>query len=162
MLRTPAPFIGALDVSGLRFVQGQSFGWDREGLRVRGAVQVYRAGSLDRRVLPRLKAQQSRCGCPCASVGARGQSSKRVLGRGLAQLSFKPRGPLGFIRAGSASGKVQSATESPYTLEFKCVAVRERAASGSGKRMQGVTLISNQAFERTLPRYALQRRSRHC
>ena len=82
--------------------------------------------------------------------------------RGQTQLSFKPRGPLGFIRAGSASGKVQSPTESPYTLEFKWVAVRERAASGSGKCMQGVTLISNQAFERTLPRYALQRRSRHC
>ena len=67
---------------------------------------------------------------------------------------FQPRG---FCqREGSSQG------ESPYTLEFKCVAVRERAASGSEKCMQRVTLISNQAFERTLPRYALQRRSRHC
>ena len=65
--------------------------------------------------------------------------------------------PRGFCQRESSS-----ATESPYTLDFKCVAVRERAASGSGKRMQRVTLISNQAFERTLPRYALQRRSRHC
>ena len=146
----------------MRFVQGQSFGWDREVLRVRGAVQVFRAGSLGRRVLHQLKTQQSRCGCPWVSASARRWSSKLVLGRGQAQQSCKPRSPLGFIRAGSASGKVQSPTESPYTLEFKGVAVRERAASGSGKCMQRVTLISNQAFERTLPRYALQRRSRHC
>ena len=68
----------------------------------------------------------------------------------------------GFHPRGFCQRESSSQGESPYTLEFKCVAVRERATSGSGKCMQRVTLISNQAFERTLPRYALQRRSRHC
>ena len=68
----------------------------------------------------------------------------------------------GFQPRGFCQRESSSQSESPYSQGFKCVAVRERAASGSGKCMQGVTLISNQAFERTLPRYALQRRSRHC
>ena len=47
----------------------------------------------------------------------------------------------GFHPRGFCQREGPSPTESPYTLEFKCVVVRARATSGIGKCMQGVTQI---------------------
>ena len=170
MLRTPAPFIGALDISGERL--WEVYGWNRETLRGRRPVPTFRACSMHRKAhRPCVVLQSERSGLRLPA-SARSRSSKLKLRRVRLQVHRSLIFPLRFVRASSIGRPERCSSHDGCAIQLlSSVLVSERAGPRHMKSIVRGPPLSNQPLERTLASCALslplqgtacKRRSRAC